>query len=225
MEQMSAAGASTTHRILLVDDHPIVRKGLRSLVDSEPDLKVCAEASCADEALQVMDEELPDLAIVDVTLKSRSGIELTRQLRARHPDLPILVLSFHDETLYAQRALNAGARGYIMKDEATTRLHEAIRRVLHGRIYLSDAMTERLLEQAGAGVDAPEESPVERLSDRELEVFEKIGAGLGTRAIAEQLHLSIKTIESYRANIKQKLQLGNAAELVQQAVLWVETRH
>ncbi len=213
-------GRST--KILLVDDHPIVRQGLGELIEEEPDLSVCGEARDSAEALQVIDARRPDLVIVDISLHDTSGIELIKDLKARHPGLPALVLTMHDETLYAERALRAGARGYVMKEEATENVLAAIRMVLSGQIYLSQKMAARLLSKF---VDGPSDYPgstVESLSDRELQVFELIGQGLGSRQIAQQLHLSIKTIESHREHIKSKLQLTNSTELVRHAVQWVE---
>lgn len=208
--------------ILIVDDHPIVRQGLALLISQEGDLEVCAEASGAGEALAAIEKHAPDLAIVDLSLKYGNGLELIKQLKGRFPELPALVVSMHDETLYAERALRAGAKGYIMKQEATENVVSAVKRVLSGEIYVSRKMSAKLMEKFIHGRAADISSPLERLSDRELEVFQLIGRGLPTRRIAEMLHLSVKTIETHRAHIKEKLKLKNASELVQHAVHWTQ---
>ncbi len=208
-------------KILLVDDHPLMRKGLAMTLESEPDLTVYQQAASAEEALDIVNEEVPDVAVVDISLPGMSGLELIKHLLALHPDLPILVVSRHDETLYAERVIRAGARGYIMKLEAGDVIVQAVRRVLRGGIYVSDEINERLLMGMMSGRTSIAESPMEVLSDRELEVFELTGRGLGTREIAERLHLSVKTVESYRARIKTKLNLATATELLQHAVQWV----
>lgn len=210
-------------KILLVDDHPLMRKGLAMTLEAESDLSVYAQVDSAEEAIDVVNRELPDVAIVDISLPGMSGLELIKHLLALYPDLPILVVSRHDETLYAERAIRAGARGYIMKLEAGDVIVKAVRRVLKGGIYVSDEINERLLMGMMSGRSSVAESPMEVLSDRELEVFELTGRGLGTREIAERLHLSVKTVESYRARIKSKLNLNTATELVQHAVQWVES--
>jgi DNA-binding NarL/FixJ family response regulator len=209
--------------ILLVDDHPLMRKGLAMTLDAEADLHIMAQVESAEEAIDAVNQQLPDIAIVDISLPGMSGIELIKHLLALHPELPILVVSRHDETLYAERAIRAGARGYIMKLEAGDVIVKAVRRVLKGGIYVSDEINERLLMGMMSGRQSVAESPLEVLSDRELEVFELTGRGLGTREIAERLHLSVKTVESYRARIKAKLNLNTATELVQHAVQWVES--
>lgn len=208
--------------ILIVDDHPLMRKGLALTLEEETDLRVIGEAASAEEALKLVDEIEPDLVIADVSLPGMSGLELVKHLHAVQPKLPILVVSRHDEALYAERAIRAGARGYIMKLEADEVIVKAVRHVLRGGVYVSDEIKERMLLSMMAGVEAGQ-SPLEVLSDRELEVFELTGRGLGTRDIAERLHLSVKTVESYRARIKTKLNLSTAAELMQHAVQWVES--
>jgi DNA-binding NarL/FixJ family response regulator len=208
------------HRILLVDDHPIVRQGLAELIDHQKDLMVCGTAEEVHQALDQIAALGPDLVVVDISLKSSNGIELLKDIKVRHPKLPVLMLSMHDETLYAVRALRAGASGYIMKQEATDNVLTAIRQVLAGEIYLSERMEKKMMQQLVGGRSARTGSPLEDLSDRELEVFNLIGQGHGTRQIAEELHLSIKTIESHRAHIKEKLKLKNATELVQHAIQW-----
>ena len=209
-------------KILLVDDHPIVRQGLAELIEQEPDLSVCGEAETAPEALEAIVTMKPDIAIVDVSLPDASGVELIKEIKAGHADVPVLVLSMHDETLYAERVLRAGAKGYIMKEEATETVMVAIRKVLNGHIYLSERMAGRLLSRFVEGTPETGGSPMQRLSDRELEVFELVGRGLSTRRIAEKLHLSIKTIESHREHIKEKLKLGSSRELLRHAMQWLE---
>jgi DNA-binding NarL/FixJ family response regulator len=209
--------------ILLVDDHPLMRKGLAMTLEAESDLHVMAQVESAEEAIDAVNQQVPDIAIVDISLPGMSGLELIKHLLALHSELPILVVSRHDETLYAERAIRAGARGYIMKLEAGDVIVKAVRRVLKGGIYVSDEINERLLMGMMSGRQSVAESPLEVLSDRELEVFELTGRGLGTREIAERLHLSVKTVESYRARIKAKLNLNTATELVQHAVQWVES--
>ena len=209
-------------RILIVDDHPLMRKGLAMTIGAEPDLEVVAQVENAEDALEALEETEPGLAIVDISLPGMSGLELLKHMQALRPELPVLVVSRHDESLYAERAIRAGARGYVMKLEAADVIVKAIRRVLNGGIYVSDEINERLLLGMAKGRDSLAKSPLEVLSDRELEVFELTGRGRSTREIAEKLYLSIKTVESYRARIKEKLNLNNAAELMQHAVNWVE---
>lgn len=210
-------------RILLVDDHPLMRKGLALTLDAETDLKVVAQADSAEEALEKLNGQQVDLAIVDISLPGMSGLELVKHLAAIYPGLPVLVVSRHDESLYAERALRAGARGYVMKLEAADVIVDAARRVLRGGVYVSPEISDRLLLGMAAGTNLAQSTPFDVLSDRELEVFEMTGRGLGTREIAEKLHLSIKTVESYRARIKTKLGLNTAAEFMQHAVQWVES--
>jgi DNA-binding NarL/FixJ family response regulator len=210
-------------RIMIIDDHPLMRKGLALTLDTEPDLAVVGQAATAEEALTVFEKADPDLAIVDISLPGMSGLELIKHLHLLKPGIGILVVSRHEETLYAERAIRAGARGYVMKLEAGNVMVLAVRRVLDGGIYVSEEINERLLMGIAAGQRHLAHSPLEVLSDRELEVFELTGRGLGTREIADRLHLSIKTVESYRARIKSKLNLTNAAELMQHAVQWVES--
>ena len=206
-------------KVFLVDDHPIVRQGLALLIDREPDLMVCGEADGATSALQAIREAPPDFVVLDISLDGPDGLELLKTLRVRYPTLPVLVLSMHDEAVYAERALRAGANGYIMKQEATDRVLTAIRHILGGDVYLSDRLTKRMLQQFVNGSVSPRD-PLAKLSDRELEVYRLIGAGHSTRQIADELHVSTKTIESYQAHIKEKLALRNARELVRHAVEW-----
>jgi len=210
-------------RVLLIDDHPIVRQGLAQLINQESDLQICGEAGDPPEALQCIEMDQPDIALVDLSLGESSGLELIKDIRVQFPDLPVLVLSMHNELLYAERALRAGARGYIMKDEGTEKLVAAIRLVLGGDIYVSETMSARMLHKFVEGSPDEGSSPIDRLSDRELQVFELIGRGLGTREIAAKLHLSVKTIEAHRAHIKDKLDLKNSIELLQHAMRWIES--
>jgi len=209
-------------KVLIVDDHPIVRQGLSELINHEKDLTVCGQAEDATEAMIAIRSAMPDVAVVDISLKEKNGIELIKDLKNQYPDLPILVLSMHDESLYAERALRAGARGYIMKHEATDKVITGIRAVLNGQIFVSDKMATRMVYKLVGGASAG--SAIDNLSDRELEVFSLIGKGLGTRQIAEKLYLSIKTIETYRSHIKEKLGLASAGELLQYAIQWVNSQ-
>jgi DNA-binding NarL/FixJ family response regulator len=208
-------------KVFVVDDHPIVRQGLAQLINREPDLMVCGEAEDARTAIQAMDPLKPDIVIVDVSLNGPDGIDLLKTLRSQDPKLPVLVLSMHDESLYAERALRAGANGYIMKQEATERVLTAIRQILDGAVYVSDRMAQKMVQQFVKGSGVTRRSLIDELTDRELEVFRLIGQGHGTRQIAIELHLSVKTVESYYAHIKEKLSLKNGRELVQRAGQWV----
>jgi DNA-binding NarL/FixJ family response regulator len=212
------ASSPKTHQILIVDDHPILREGLAQLIDQQKDLSICGQFEDAGKAFEAVGTLKPDLALVDISLKGSSGIELLKNIKVNYPKMLVLVLSMHDESLYAERVLRAGAAGYIMKQEATEKVLEAIRKVLLGEIYLSEKMSTKLMHQLVGGRTPVTGSLMERLSDRELEVFGLIGQGRGTRQIAEQLHLSVKTIESHRAHIKEKLNLKNATELVHRAI-------
>ncbi len=208
-------------KVLLVDDHPILRAGLRRLIDAEADMTVCGEAEDGPRAFDLVGTLQPDVAVIDISLKGSNGIELIKNLKARYPDLPTLILSMHDESLYAERALRAGSRGYIMKEEAIEQVLTAIRKVLGGEIFLSEKMKSKMLQQMATGKGKVVSSPIETLTDRELEVFRLIGEGHSTRQIAGQLHLSVRTVEAYREYIKAKLNLKNATELVQHAFHWV----
>jgi DNA-binding NarL/FixJ family response regulator len=214
--------APRKHRVLLVDDHPVVREGMTRRIGLEPDLVVCAEAGTPAAALETLDRCPCDAAVVDISLEGRNGIDLIKDIRARHPKMPVLVLSMHDESLYAERALRAGAQGYVMKNEPAKIIVAALRRVLEGGMYISERMTEKITRQFVQRGAAPSRDAVEVLSDRELEVFELIGHGLGTRQVAEKLRLSMKTISCYRQNIQNKLNFANAAELVHHAVHWAK---
>lgn len=208
-------------KILLVDDHPIVRLGLVHLIEREANLEVCGEAEDAAQAYLAVEKLRPDLVVVDISLPGANGLALIKRLQAQFSKLPVLVLSMHSERLYAERALRAGARGYVRKHEASENLVEAIRKVLGGRIYLSDRTTASMLDQYVVGAGSGEGPSLNRLSDRELEVFELVGQGHSTRLIAEKLSLSVKTIEAHRQHIKQKLDLHSATELLQRATQWV----
>jgi DNA-binding NarL/FixJ family response regulator len=209
-------------RVFLVDDHTLLREGLTQLINHSDNLAVCGEASTVDEALDRIAAVKPDLVIVDLALPDTGGMELLRTLRIRHPELPALVLSMHDESVYAERALRAGARGYIMKHEAVTELKAAIRLVLEGGLYLSRRVSGVLLKSAIHARPRRDVPPISRLSDREFEVLEMIGLGLGTTEIARNLRLSVKTIETYQAKLKEKLGLPDAAKLFQYAIRWVQ---
>jgi DNA-binding NarL/FixJ family response regulator len=206
--------------VLLVDDHPIVRQGLTQLINQEPDLAVCAQAEDGGGALHAIALHRPDIVILDISLNGPDGLSVLKDIRMIYASLPVLVLSMHDESLYAERVLRAGANGYIMKQEATERVLEAIRRIRGGEVYVSDRIARRLLQQVVSS-PASAKPPMEALTDRELAVFRLIGKGRGTREIADDLHVSVKTIESYQAHIKEKLSLKNARELVQHAFQWV----
>ena len=220
IETVSVKGSTQVKKksVFVVDDHPLLRQGLALMIDREPDLMVCGEAEEAQAALKEVAARKPDILIVDISLKGPDGIDLLKNLRALYPDLPVLILSMHDESIYAERALRARANGYIMKQEATEKVLVAIRRILAGDIYLSEKMANKLLHQYVSGPARNEQSRLSALSDRELEVFRQIGEGRSTREIAENLHLSIKTVETYQAHIKEKLSLRTGRELVQHAI-------
>src|SRR6202161_4899770 len=207
-------------KVLVVDDHPIVREGMTLLINREPDLTVCAAAEESNTAIEAIENLRPDLAIVDISLPGRDGLELLKMIRAKDPQMPVLILSMHGETTYAERALRAGANGHIMKQEATEKVLVAIRRILNGEIYVSDHIANKMLKHYITGSGTLRNSSIADLSDRELEVFRLIGEGHGTRQIAEELHLSVKTVESYQAHIKEKLSLRSARELMQHAIQW-----
>jgi DNA-binding NarL/FixJ family response regulator len=210
--------------VFVVDDHPIVREGLAQMINRESDLTVCGEAQEMHGALQMIEALKPDILIVDISLNGPDGLDLLKNIRARDPSLPVLILSMHDESIYAERALRAGANGYIMKQEATEKVLVALRRILSREIYVSSRVASKMLQQfVGASSTSARHSPVDDLSDRELEVLRLMGDGHGTRQIAEELHLSVKTVESYQAHLKEKLSLKNLRELVQYAVQWAIT--
>jgi DNA-binding NarL/FixJ family response regulator len=205
---------------LIVDDHPLVREGLIGLIAAQPDFEVCGEASGLAEAREVIAATRPQVAVIDLSLKDGSGLELIKELKAERPEVKVLVLSMHDESLFAERVLRAGAAGYVSKHEAPRTIIQAARTVLSGKLYISQRLTEQMVQRAVAGDDGPR-SPIDRLSDREMEVFELIGQGLTVRQIAAKLQLSPKTVETHREHIKEKLGLKNATELTKHAVQWV----
>ena len=215
--------ASGRKRILLVDDHPFMRAGLRQLIDRQPDMIVCGEAGNPAEAFQQLDRTRPDLVLTDLAMPGRSGLEFIKDLRAAHPRGFVLVISMHDEGVYAERVLRAGARGFIMKEAGGENLLAALRQVLRGEVYVSQRMSARILNDLSLRRPRGSRSPIEQLTDREFEVFQLIGHGKSTRDIATQLHLSPKTVDVHRANLKAKLGLRDTTALIRHAVRWVET--
>ncbi|MGD9598125.1 MAG: response regulator [Steroidobacteraceae bacterium] len=215
---MSHSGESTRRRVLIVDDHPIVRHGLGRMIEAAPDLEVCGEVENVADAKRAIRELHPDVVIVDLSLGQGDGLELIRDARAHHPRLPMLVLSMHEESIYAERLLAAGARGYIMKEAASDQLLIALRRVLSGKVYLSEALAVRLRSRDATAADGEAQDPLKRLSNREMQVLAKLGRGLSSRAIAADLTLSVKTVESHRQSIKRKLNLASNAQLLQYAL-------
>jgi DNA-binding NarL/FixJ family response regulator len=211
-------------KIVIVDDHPIVREGLAELINTKPDLAVCGEADNAADALSVIEKTRPDVAIVDLALKDSDGLDLIKDVRVRFPKVSILVLSMRDETFYAERVLRAGAQGYITKEEATANVIEGIRKVLSGGVYMSQNMAAKMLGRLLPGRRDTGSTPVERLTDRELQVLELVGTGLTTTEAAGRLHLSVKTIESYRERIKEKLGLDSASDLLKFAIKWAHRK-
>lgn len=211
---------SNQRRIFVVDDHPIVRQGLALLINREPDLMVCGEAEEAHSAMNGIASLNPDIIILDISLNGPDGLDVLKSIRARYPDLPVLILSMHDEVIYAERALRAGANGYIMKQQATEAVLVAVRRILNGEIHVSERIAGKLLRQYVKGSAPTRESSVADLTDRELEVFRLIGEGHSTKKIADELHLSVKTVESYQSHLKEKLSLRSGRELVQHAIQW-----
>ena len=211
-------------QILIVDDHPMMRQGLGQLISAEPDLCVCGEAETAAGALNAIGTLKPDLVLADISLPGKNGLELIKDFQSLQPGLPVLVISMHDESLYAERVLRAGGRGYIMKQEGGKKMMQAIRQVLEGKIYVSEKMSANILETFSGRHASAEGSPIEKLTDREFEIFQLMGQGQGTREIAEKLHLSIKTVDAHRANIKAKLKLTSASELIRFAVRWTESQ-
>lgn len=211
-------------KILVVDDHPMMRQGLVQLIEHESDLAASGEASTAAQALNLISARKPDLVLADISLPDKSGLELIKDMQVFHPDLPVLVFSMHDESIYAERVLRAGGRGYIMKQEGGKKLMQAIRQVLNGHIYVSEKISAKILEIFAGRKAESVESPMELLTDREFEVFQLIGQGKATREIADYLHLSIKTVEVHRANIRRKLKLKNGTEVLRSAIRWLEAR-
>jgi len=212
---------SRKKKVLIVDDHPVFRRGISSLINAESDFEVCGEAGTSPSALEAMRALFPDVALLDISLPGTDGVELIKLMKAERPKLPILMISMHEESIYALRVLRAGALGYIMKAEALNNIGEALRTVLNGDIYVSKKFAERLIFKAIQSTESGMDSPVDVLSDRELEVLQLIGKGFGTREIAENLHLSVKTIETHRAHVKEKLGFKDAREMVRFAIEWV----
>jgi DNA-binding NarL/FixJ family response regulator len=220
MTNKNAEAVSTKAKVLIVDDHPVVREGLAMHLATQPDLEVCGEAEDLAGALARLASARPDVAIIDISLKNSSGIELIRRIKDRQDSVRILVWSMYPESLYAERALRAGAQGYLNKGQATHHVVDAIRAVLRGRVYVSGVMAEKLLQRV-VGRKPEERSAIDSLSDRELEAFQLIGEGRTTEAIAAKMHVSLKTVETFRARIKQKLGISNLTELIQRAAQWV----
>jgi DNA-binding NarL/FixJ family response regulator len=218
-----AGAAQGKKRVFILDDHPMMRQGLCQLIEAEPDLSVCGEAETAGKALEAIAALNPDLVLADISLPDKNGLELIKDIQSVAPSLPVLVISMHDESLYAERVLRAGGRGYIMKQEGGKKLMQAIRQVLSGQIYVSEKMSAKILEIFSGHRAEAESSPVGKLTDREFEVFQLIGQGKSTKEIAAGLHLSAKTVEVHRINIKQKLQIRSAPELIRYAVRWIES--
>ncbi len=212
------------HRVLIADDHPIVRQGLRRLIEQEDDLRVCGEAETVRDAKTAIRELQPDVVVIDISLRQGDGIELVKDTRAHYPSMPLLVLSMHDEAIYAERMLSAGANGYIMKQAASDQFLLALRRVLEGGIYVSEAVSNAMIQKFAAGSSYQSTNPIDGLSNRELQVLQMIGKGRSTREVADTLNLSVKTVESHRQRIKRKLGLGTGAQLVQYAVNWCAGR-
>lgn len=213
--------STKTFKIVLVDDHPIVRQGLARLIELEPDLRVCGEAADDRSAWEQISKHQPDVAIVDLSLKLGDGIDLIKRIRGAYPDTAILVLSMYDASHYVERALRAGASGYLTKQEASEKVLLAIRKVLNGEIYLGDGLSPNLLKRLLSGTPGKDDSVIASLSDREWQVFRLIGSGLGVQEIAEQLHLSVKTVETHQGHIKEKLDLKDTRKLVQYAIRWM----
>jgi DNA-binding NarL/FixJ family response regulator len=211
-------------QVLIVDDHPVIRDGLVAIVNHERDMNVCGQADDAYQALKATTELKPDIVVTDISLKNSDGIELTKNIKARYPRLPVVIFSVHDEYLYAERALLAGAKAYLMKDEVSENIIKAIRTVLSGEIYVSDTISKKFLHRIVGHKDGTTKTPIENLTDREFEVFRLIGEGLKASQIANQLHLSIKTIETYRTRIKEKLNLADAAKLLQYSIKWAKSQ-
>jgi len=209
---------------LVVDDHPVFRQGLVALIRSDERYEVCAEAGTAAETLAALEHAVPDIALIDISLVGQNGLDLVKSLKAAHPEILVLIISMHDEVVYAERALKAGARGYVMKQEAASVMLDAIKTVLSGKIYVSATMRDRLLETMFSARDEADSHSVERLSDRELEVLELMGQGYGAAEIAKMLNLSVKTVNAYRDHIKEKLHIDGAGDLRRYAVKWVQSR-
>jgi DNA-binding NarL/FixJ family response regulator len=225
MATITPEPAGQKRTVFLVDDHPLVREWLTNLINQQPNLAVCGEAESGPQAMQGIAALKPDVAIVDISLKDSSGIELIKDLKQNCPSVAVLVLSMHEESHYAARALRAGAKGYIMKRETPRKVVAAIGQILAGKLYMSESLAAAMAAQFVEGKSLASHSPVEQLSDRELEVFELLGQGRGTRQIGETLRVSVKTVQAYCARIKEKLNLASASELLREAVRWYESTH
>ena len=224
MKQKTSNGNSRNHRVYLVDDHPLVREGLGNLINQQTDLNVCGEAEDSGGAISGIQGTQPDVVLVDISLKNESGLELVKTLKNQFPDLAVIVISMHDEALYAERALHAGARGYVMKRETTKNVLTAIRRVLEGDVYVSDRVVNSMAKRMSSRKTAAAE-PVERLSDRELEIFRLLGQGRTPSQIAEDLRLSLKTVQAYCARAKEKFGVSSLTELLRAAIRWEDAMH
>lgn len=216
--------SSRKRKVLLVDDHPVVRDGFSLTINAESDLEICGEAEDSSQALEAIKASKPDVLLVDVSLKGDSGLELTREIGQRYPDIPVLIVSMHEESIFAARALRAGAKGYIMKKERMDRILEGIRAVLRGEVFVSEAVKSDIMRSLFSGAQEKSHFPEDALTNREIQVFELLGQGRTTRAIAGVLHVSMRTIETHRENIKKKLKLANMVELHQKAFEWVQVR-
>ncbi|MDB6147648.1 MAG: two component transcriptional regulator, LuxR family [Spartobacteria bacterium] len=225
MNETNAKKSGPSHRIFIVDDHPLVREGLANLINSQADLVVCGQAEDAAQALAGIGASRAELALIDISLKTGSGLELVKDLKANFSDVALVVLSMHDEMLYAERALRAGARGYVMKRETTKEVVTAIRRVLQGDVYVSERVVNLMARRLGSSRRAAASSPVEQLSDRELEIFRLLGQGLTTSQIATDLHLSLKTVQAYCARAKEKFGVDSLTELLRAAIRWEDSSH
>jgi DNA-binding NarL/FixJ family response regulator len=222
---MNSNSVATKHRIFLVDDHPLVREGLTNLINRQDDLMVCGEAEDSAAAIARIARTRPDVAVIDISLKNESGLELVKNLGSHFPLVALIVLSMHDEALYAERALRAGARGYVMKRETTKSVLTAIRRVLEGSVYVSESVVNSMARRLGLSGKASASSPVDRLSDRELEIFRLLGQGRTTSQIADDLHLSLKTVHAYCARAQEKFGVNSLGELLRAAIRWEDAVH
>ena len=225
MNEKNAEKSESRHRIFIVDDHPLVRDGLATLINQQPDLTVCGQAEDAAQALAGIGASRAQLALIDISLKTASGLELVKDLKVHHPEVALIVLSMHDEMLYAERAIRAGARGYVMKRESTKEVLTAIRRVLQGDVYVSERVVNLMARRLGSPRKAAASSPVEQLSDRELEIFRLLGQGRTTSQIATDLHLSLKTVQAYCARAKEKFGVDSLTELLRAAIRWEDASH
>lgn len=223
--KQSSPARNPKKKVLLVDDHPMMRQGLAQLINEQADLVACGEAGDANEAMQRIAALRPDLTLLDISMQGKSGLELLKDIKAVHPEVPVLVMSMHDELLYAERVLRAGARGYVMKRAGGEPVLQAIRQILSGNVYVSERMSAHILDRFSGDRASKHQSPIEILTDREFEVFKLIGEGCTTRAIAQRLHISPKTVDVYRQHLKEKLDLPTATSMIQHAVRWVETQN